>query len=89
MSAVAVTSLSSKGQIVIPNAIRSELDVSAGAKFAVICDGKHILLKPIERPRIAAFNRLIARSRSYARKHRLTQKDLAKAITEVRRENRN
>jgi len=51
MSAIETASLSSKGQIVIPNAIRNDLKVGTGAKFAVISDGHNILLKPIERPK--------------------------------------
>jgi looped-hinge helix DNA binding domain, AbrB family len=88
MSAVDTTSLSSKGQIVIPNSIRNDLKVGTGAKFAVISDGHNILLKPIERPKKEEFDSLIRQSRSYARRIGLKKSDLTKAIAEVRRENR-
>ena len=88
MSAVEITSLSSKGQVVIPNAIRSDLKVSAGDKFAVISDGKNILLKPIERPKVKEFNSLIERSRRYARRVGLKKSDVSRAIRKVRREGR-
>lgn len=55
MSAVEITSLSSKGHVVIPNAIRNDLKVATGDKFAVISDGRNILLKPIERPKVEEF----------------------------------
>ena len=48
MSAVEITSLSSKGQIVIPSSIRNDLKISAGDKFAIISDGENILLRPVE-----------------------------------------
>jgi AbrB family looped-hinge helix DNA binding protein len=88
MSAVEITSLSSKGQVVIPNAIRNDLNVSVGDKFAVISDGRNILLKPIDRPQVAEFNTLIARSRKYARRIRLKKSDIFNAIKRVRRESR-
>jgi AbrB family looped-hinge helix DNA binding protein len=88
MSAVEITSLSSKGQVVIPNAIRNDLNVSVGDKFAVISDGRNILLKPIDRPQVAEFNTLIARSRKYARRIGLKKSDILNAIKKVRRESR-
>jgi antitoxin PrlF len=86
MSVIETTSLSSKGQIVIPNAIRQDLKVGTGAKFAVFSDGHNILLKPIEQPKKAEFDSLIRQSRRYARRIGLKKSDLTKAIAEVRRE---
>jgi AbrB family looped-hinge helix DNA binding protein len=88
MSAVEITSLSSKGQVVIPNAIRNDLKVSVGDKFAVISDGRNILLKPIDRPQVAEFDALIERSRKYARRVGLKKSDITNAIKKVRRESR-
>jgi AbrB family looped-hinge helix DNA binding protein len=88
MSAVEITSLSSKGQVVIPNTIRNDLNVSVGDKFAVISDGRNILLKPIDRPQVAEFNTLINRSRKYARRIGLKKSDIVNAIKKVRRESR-
>jgi AbrB family looped-hinge helix DNA binding protein len=86
MSAIETASLSSKGQIVIPNAIRNDLKVGAGAKFAVISNGHSILLKRIERPKQEEFDALIQQSRKYARRVGLKKSDWAKALAEVRRE---
>jgi bifunctional DNA-binding transcriptional regulator/antitoxin component of YhaV-PrlF toxin-antitoxin module len=88
MSAVETASLSSKGQIVIPNAIRNDIKAVTGTKFAIISDGHNILLKPIERPMKEEFDSLIKQSRKYAKRIGLKKEDLAKAITEVRRESR-
>lgn len=88
MSAVEIASLSSKGQIVIPNSIRSDLKVGAGSKFAVISDGRNILLKPIERPKKEEFDSLLRRSRAFAKRSGMKKDDVGKAIAKVRRERR-
>jgi AbrB family looped-hinge helix DNA binding protein len=88
MSVIETASLSSKGQIVIPNAIRNDLKVGTGSKFAVISDGHNILLKPIELPKKEEFDSLIKKSRTYTRRFGLKKRDITKAITEVRRESR-
>ena len=88
MNTVEITSLSSKGQIVIPRSIRTALNISTGDKFAVISDGENILLRPVEKPDIAAFRKLVAASRKYARETGLKKSDITAAITKARRENR-
>ena len=88
MSAVEITSLSSKGQIVIPSSIRNDLKISAGDKFAIISDGENILLRPVEKPKIDKFRALIAASIKYARENALQKEDVVKAVKRVRRENR-
>ena len=47
-----ITSLSSKGQVVLPISIRKGMNIQAGAKLIVISDGENILLKPIVEPDI-------------------------------------
>ena len=42
--------LSSRGQFVIPRQFREILKLTTGSKLAIVCDGKHLLLKPIPRP---------------------------------------
>lgn len=59
MSIFDVTSISSKGQIVIPNKIREYMQLETGTKLIVIQDGDNILLKPIKKPRIEQFNKII------------------------------
>jgi AbrB family looped-hinge helix DNA binding protein len=84
MSAVELTTLSSKGQLVIPASIRADLKISGGAKFAVVSDGENILLRRVEQPKLETFKRLIQRSRSYARQAGLKKSDVQKAIRKVR-----
>ena len=84
MSAVELTTLSSKGQVVIPASIRADLKVSGGEKFAVVSDGENILLRRVEMPKVEVFRKLIQRSRTYARRVGLSQSDVSRAIRKVR-----
>lgn len=83
-----VTSLSSKGQVVIPDKIRKILGLSVGSKMMVITDGSNLLFKPLEEPKLVSFNKLIRESRKFARESGLKKEDVNKAIKEVRHENR-
>ena len=56
---VDIASLTSKGQFTIHRKFRDILGVSTGSKMVVMCDGKHLLLKPIKRGSLAGFRRLI------------------------------
>ncbi|MGD9201066.1 MAG: AbrB/MazE/SpoVT family DNA-binding domain-containing protein [Chitinispirillia bacterium] len=83
-----VTSLSSKGQVVIPDQIRKKMGLTTGSKLIVITDGSNILLKPIEEPKIDVFKKLIDESRNFARKEKLKKSDIKKIIKETRRAHR-
>lgn len=83
-----VTSLSSKGQVVIPNSIRKELDISEGAQFIVFSDGVNLLLKPIGPLKIDTFKRLIAESRKFAKRVGLKKMDLQKSKKKIRNASR-
>ena len=43
-------SLSSKGQIVIPNALRNELNLLPGTRFALSVDAGRLVLEPLREP---------------------------------------
>ena len=88
MSTLEITSVSSKGQVVIPGSIRTSLGIKSGTKLAVITDGESVLMKPLETPKLAAFKGLIAESRAYARRAGLKRSDVSKAIRRVRDANR-
>ena len=88
MKNFAVTSLSSKGQIVIPSSIRKELGISEGTQFVVFSDGSNLLLKPIESPKIDVFQHLISESRKFAKEAGLKKDDVQKAKKKVRRASR-
>ena len=70
-----ITSVSTKGQAVIPQAMREQLGLKPGSKLAVFCDGSRLLMKPISKPQIAAFGDLIAQSEKVMRKLAKTNKE--------------
>jgi antitoxin PrlF len=88
MISTEVTSLSSKGQVVIPDRFRKQMGLSTGSKLIVITDGTNLLLKPIEEPKMESFQKLIEESRKLVKKEKIKKSDIKKAIEEARRENR-
>lgn len=84
MRALTITSVSSKGQIVVPSGIRKELNLSSGTKLIILTDGSNLLLKPVQEPTMESFRNLIKASRAYARRVGLKKSDVAKAIKKAR-----
>jgi antitoxin PrlF len=84
MTKLEITSVSSKGQVVIPGAMRTSLGLKPGTKLAVITDGESVLMKPLAPPKLSAFRRLIAESRLYAGQAGLKPADVSAAIRRVR-----
>ncbi len=80
----AVTNISSKGQVVIPNNIRKMLKLAIGSKLFVVTDGSNVLLKPIEEPAFKDFDKLMSESKAFAKRKKLKQSDLPKIIKAVR-----
>jgi AbrB family looped-hinge helix DNA binding protein len=84
-----ITSLSSKGQVVIPVPLRKSLGLSIGSKMMIVSDGTNLLLKPIETPKLESFKKLISESRKFAKSVGLKRSDLTKAIKKAKRESSN
>ena len=85
MADAATTTLSSKGQVVIPEEIRARLGLKTGAQFVVVGDRDVVILKVLEPPALSEFAALAATARRAARKAGLTRRDVAQAVTTVRR----
>jgi len=85
MAMVATTTLSSKGQVVIPEDVRKALGLEPGAQFVVMGEGDVVILKRIETPARTEFRALAAKARGQARRAGLKAVDLKKAIQRVRR----
>ena len=64
MESVATTRMSSKGQIVIPEAVRTKLGLEPGDQFVVLGEDDVIVLKAIEIPSMRDFDPMIRRARS-------------------------
>ena len=88
MPQIQVTSISSKGQIVIPNDIRETLGLSIGVKMIIFTDGDNLLLKPIQTPHFETFKKLIKESKKLVTKTGLKKTEIQKIIKQVRNENR-
>ena len=80
-----VTSISTKGQVVLPKAIRDSLSLVPGSKLMVLTDGDNILMKPIKEPSLEEFDSLMVQSRELAKKAGMTEDDITEAIKSVRK----
>ena len=85
MATVATTTLSSKGQVVIPEDVRNALGLEPGAQFVVMGDGDVLILNRIETPARSEFRALAARARGQACQDGLRPADVQRPIRKVRR----
>ena len=85
MKTAATTKMSSKGQIVIPEAVRSKLGLKPGAEFYVVGDNDVIVLKTINYPDMNDFDTIIAKARTQAAQAGLKRSDITKATKKVRK----
>lgn len=84
MASVSTTKMSSKGQVVIPENIRRNLHLKAGAQFVVVGDKDVVILKSITPPSIEEFDELVTKARQDGKKAGLKKTDIAEAIKKVR-----
>lgn len=80
-----VTSVSSKGQVVLPKNIRDALSLDNGSKLIVFTDGDNILLKPIIAPDLKEFNSLMEKSKEWAERVGMKESDIDEAVSAVRK----
>lgn len=80
----ATTKLSSKGQVVIPEEIRTRLGLEPGAQFVVVGEGDVVVLKALKAPKMSDFKALLERARESAKAAEMTPEDVRQAIREVR-----
>lgn len=85
MSETATTTLSSKGQVVIPEGIRDRLGLKPGAQFIILADHDVVILKVIQPPSMSDFDAVVARARRAAKQTGLRRSDVQKAVARVRR----
>ena len=84
MSNVSTTKMSSKGQVVIPENIRKQLNLRAGAQFVVVGDKDVVILKNISPPSLDEFNDLIAVARKKGKQAGLKKSDIKDSILKAR-----
>lgn len=85
MESMEITTMSSRGQIVIPQGVRDALALAEGVKFLVLGEGDTIILKRLEVPSVQELRTLLARSRQAARQSKFRKSDLKKIIAQERK----
>ena len=84
MSEVVFTKMSSKGQIVVPKALRQMLDLREGEIFALFGENDTLILKRIEMPSKDELEQILRWGHEYAKKKGIKRKDIMKTIEDVR-----
>jgi len=84
MADIATTKMSSKGQVVIPENIRKQLNLKAGAQFVVVGEKDIVILKSIAPPSLDEFDALIAEARRKGRQAGIKNSDINDAILKIR-----
>jgi AbrB family looped-hinge helix DNA binding protein len=86
MDNVETTRMSSKGQVVIPEAVRNRLGLKPGARFVVMGDRDVVILKTIAAPAREEFATIAAMARRQVREARIKRSDVARVVRKVRRD---
>ena len=86
MAGIATTKMSSKGQVVIPENMRKQLNLKAGSQLVVIGKDDLLILKTITEPDPDTFETLITIARQEAKKSGLFPSDIKKTILEARKQ---
>jgi AbrB family looped-hinge helix DNA binding protein len=84
MTNVATTKMSSKGQVVIPENIRKQLKLKAGAQFVVVGEKDVVILKSISPTSLDEFDDLIAEARKKGKQAGIKKSDINDAILKTR-----
>jgi AbrB family looped-hinge helix DNA binding protein len=84
MANVSTTKMSSKGQIVIPEIIRKQLNLKPGSQFVVVGDKDVVILKSISLPALNEFDDLIAEARRKGKEVGLKKSDILDAVRTAR-----
>ena len=85
MENIEVTSVSSRGQVVIPQSLRDKLKIRAGEKFVVVGEDNTIILKKLEMPSFRGFDKLLKKTRQFAKKKGIKEFDVESAIKQARK----
>lgn len=84
MKTLATTRMSSKGQVVIPESVRRDLNLRTGEQFVVVGQGDVVILKTLSAPDRTQFNGLVAKARKSARQVGLKKTHRKQAIRRAR-----
>lgn len=85
MEKIEITSVSSRGQVVIPQSLRDRLKIKEGEKFIVIGEEDTIVLKKLEVPSFKGFEKLIKKTREFAKNKGIKEEDIGESIKSIRK----
>ena len=81
---LATTKMSSRGQVVIPLAVRSRMGLKEGAEFVVVDQGDSLMLKVISPPSLDEFRALQKQLQRQTKRAGLKRRDVEAAVRKVR-----
>ena len=84
MDKLEITSMSSRGQVVIPLDIRQHLGLREGEKFVVVGEDDTVILKKISMPSFKNFGTLVQKTQQFAKDKGITPADVEGAIKRAR-----
>ena len=85
MENIEITSMSSRGQIVIPQGLRERLRLHEGEKFIVIGEDNTIVLKKVGMSSFEGFEKLLKKTREIVKINRLKETEVNEAINKSRK----
>ena len=85
MENIEITSVSSRGQIVIPQRLRDRMKIHAGEKFVVIGEDNTIVLRKLEMPSFNGIDKLLKKTRDFAKERGIKESDAEEAIKQTRK----
>jgi len=85
MEKIEVTSMSSRGQIVIPLDIREHLGLKEGEKFIVLGKDDTLILKKIAMPSFENFDKFMQKTHQFAKSNGITPSDVEEAIKKAKK----
>ena len=84
MENIEITSVSSRGQVVIPQSLRDKLKIREGEKFVVIGEDNTIVLRKLEMPSFKGFDKLLKKTRDFAKEKGIKESDVEYAVKRAR-----
>jgi len=85
MEKLEITSMSSRGQVVIPLDIREQLGLKEGEKFVVLGENDTIILKKVTMTSFKNFDKLLQKTQQFAKERGITKADVKVAINKARK----
>ena len=59
-----IASVTVKGQFTVPRKFCDLLKLTAGSKMFIVCDGEHLLLKPLTPPEFKEFSKVVREAKA-------------------------